>query len=1033
MLQKQPIDISFAKGLDTKTDQWRVSVGNFLSLENSIFTKQGLLQKRNGFNRLTVLPDDSYTYLTTFNGGLTAIGQNLSAYSQGSETWVDKGIINPLDLNVNTLIRNNLNQSYADSAISDNGLVCTIYTENNNGALSYKYTIADNVTNQTVIAPTLITDAQLSNNFVRVFSLGFYFIIVFGGATGGGADLVYLAISTIIPTNVFGPTIISTTYSGASTGTVDGVVSGDNLYLFFNSTGTTITGIYLTRFLLLSSPVTFAGSASEISVTDDITAMSPVIWATWIDNGDGSIHSLATDTVLNTVLAPTLIVAAGAHPNVATAAQNGILTAYYETTNSYPYDGALPTNFISTNTVTQLGVIGTPAVLVRSVGLASKAFIVNGMEYFLSLYISPFQSTYFLINGLGNVVARIAYQNAPESYYNRGLPTVTVMGQNIYIPYLNKDLIAAVNKDTNLPSGTQTAGIYSQTGVNLLKITFGTEALVTTEIGNNLNISGGFMTMYDGIYPVEQNFFLYPDMDTENPAFGAIWATPGSPPGSIAAQPDGSTNTNAYYYQVTYEWTDNQGNAFRSAPSIPIAVTTTGSGTGSITVNVPTLRLTYKISSPVKIVIYRWSVGQQVYYQTTSITNPLINDPTIDQLTFVDTNSDASILGNNILYTTGGVVENIGPPPTSIMTLYQSRLWLVDSEDRNLLWFSKQVIEATPVEMSDLLTIYVAPTTASQGSTGPITALSAMDDKLIIFKQNAIYYINGEGPDNTGANNQFSDPIFVNSTVGCINQNSIVFIPQGLMFQSDKGIWLLGRDLSTQYIGAPVERYNSAKVLSAINIPSENQVRFTLDTGATLMYDYFFGQWGTFAGIPGISSTLYQGFHTFINSIGQVLQENPGSYLDGSDPVLLSFTTSWLNLAGLQGYERAYFFYILGRYLSPHKLQVSIAYDYNDSPWQSDLISPDNYGSTYGGQQANGQTIVYGQETPYGGPGDVEQWRVFLTKQKCQSFQVTIQEVYDATFGLPAGQGLTMSGLNLIVALKKGYRPISSANSIGGS
>ena len=33
---------------------------------------------------------------------------------------------------------------------------------------------------------------------------------------------------------------------------------------------------------------------------------------------------------------------------------------------------------------------------------------------------------------------------------------------------------------------------------------------------------------------------------------------------------------NAYFYQVTYEWSDSQGNLFRSAPSIPISVTTTG-------------------------------------------------------------------------------------------------------------------------------------------------------------------------------------------------------------------------------------------------------------------------------------------------------------------------------------------------------------------------------------------------------------------------------------------------------------------------
>ena len=204
--------------------------------------------------------------------------------------------------------------------------------------------------------------------------------------------------------------------------------------------------------------------------------------------------------------------------------------------------------------------------------------------------------------------------------------------------------------------------------------------------------------------------------------------------------------------------------------------------------DVPTLRLTYKIApNPVRIVGYRWSTAQQVYYQFTSVTNPTINDTTIDSVVITDTFSDAQILGNAILYTTGGVIEDIAAPASIASALFSNRLFLIDAEDQNLLWFSKQVIQNVPFEMSDLLTLYIAPTTGAQGSTGPMTALSAMDDKLIIFKKDAIYYINGSGPDNTGANSTFSDPVFITATVGCSNPNSIVLLPHGIMFQSDKG------------------------------------------------------------------------------------------------------------------------------------------------------------------------------------------------------------------------------------------------------
>ncbi len=671
------------------------------------------------------------------------------------------------------------------------------------------------------------------------------------------------------------------------------------------------------------------------------------------------------------------------------------------------------------------------ASAIRGVGLASKAFLIDGHPYYMVAYQSSYQPTYFLIDGASRgatpkIAAKLAYQNG-GGYLLTGLPSATVIGSTATIGYLYKDLIQAVNKNTNVIAGSQVNGIYSQTGVNMGSFTFGTDGLDTAEIGGDLHLSGGFLGMYDGYLPVEHNFFLYPDTDIANPTDQFVWSATG---GSMAAQPDGTTNANAYFYQITYEWTDNQGNAFRSAPSIPVGITTTGAlATGSVTINVPTLRLTMKTANPVKIVVYRWSVAQPIYYQVTSITSPTLNSTTADSIAYVDTLADATILGNNVLYTTGGVVEDVNAPGSNLMTLFDTRLWLVDAEDPNLLWYSKQAIEATPVEMSDLFTVYVPPTTATSGATGPVTAISVMDDKLILGKKNAFLYINGTGPDNTGANNQYSQPIFITATVGCTNQKSIVLTPQGLMFQSNKGIWLLGRGLDTSYIGAPVQDFTTgATVLSAVSVPETNQVRFTLDTGITLMYDYYYGQWGAFVGVPCVSSCIYQDLHTFINAQGAAYQETPGSYLDGGNPVLMRFTTGPLRLGELQNYQRAYFFYILGTYISPHKLWVGLNYDYDPTITQSLVISPTNYSTPFGSGVSQSP---FGQGDPFGGPAPPESWRVFLERQRCMAFGITVQEIYDPTMGAPAGAGLTISGLNVVCAFKKAFRPQSAANSVG--
>lgn len=1020
-LQKQTIPINFSQGLDLKTDPWQIPIGKFLALQNTVFAKNGLLKKRNGFGQLTTLPNTSSTFLTTFNGNLTAIGDTLFAYSQGQMTWVNKGTIQPLELQVLPLIRSSTNQSQADVAISTNGLVCTVYTDNvpvgGSNVPIHKFAVADSTTGQNIVSPTIIVPTSGTVSFgPRVFLLGNYFIIVFATLIGGSYHLQYITVSTANPKLITSAVDISTSYSAASTGTFNGVVGGGNLYLAWNAgAGGGINMTFIDPQLNQHNTANFpAHVATHISMTADTIISGEVIWVASYNSGSSTGYVFAVNFMLGTILAQTQIIASGSILNLAISAQDSLATVFYEVAHFYSYDGAIATNFINSVTINLSAVVGTPVTVLRGVGLASNSFIVDGTIYFVCAYSSPFQPTYFVSDYLGNVIAKLAYSNG-GGYSIVGVPNPTVSGSTVYFPYLVKDLVEGVNKTQGIANA---AGVYSQTGINLASITIGTSNIAIAEIGQNLHLSGGFLWMYDGYLPVEHYFHLWPDY------VEATWSATG---GAIHAQPDGLTNTNAYFYQVTYEWSDNQGNMQRSAPSIPVGVTTTGSGTvGSITINVPMLRLTYKTANPVKIVIYRWSVQNQNYYQVTSILVPQLNVTTVDSLTYVDTLADSSILGNNLIYTTGGVVENIAFPAVNALTLFDTRLWGIDAEDPNVLVTTKQVIEATPAEPNDQFNIYVSPSSSAQGNTGPMKCIAPMDDKMIMFKRDAIYYFNGAGPDNTGANNQYSQPTFITATVGSSNQNSIVVIPQGMMFQSDKGIWLLDRNLETSYIGAPVEDYNSFTVKSAVNVPGTNQVRFTLSNNITLMYDYFFNQWGTFNGIPAISSTVYQNLHTFINSFGQVYQESPGIYLDGSSPVLMSFTTGWINPAGLQGYQRAYRAYLLGQYYTPHALVVGVAYDYDSSVIQQPIIFPRNFNPAWGNE------AEWGDPPEWGGVSQREQWQVNFQRQTCEAFQISFSERYDPSFKVPAGAGLTLSGINLVCGLKKGYpRNISAGNKIG--
>ncbi len=1018
-LTKQDVNINFAQGMETKIDPYQLPIGKFQNLANAVFTKQGRLTKRNGYGAKTRLPDNDTDFVTTFKTDIVAIGNKLETFSTGYGTWIDTGTLQPLSLATVPLVRSNTSQSQSDSAVAANGIVCTVFTDQNPSSLSakvYKYTVNSSETGQNIISPTVITGADATYGTPRVFLLGNYFVIVYTALVSAAYNLKFIAISTINPSIVTSPAVITTSYTPATTVAFDGVVLNNSLYMAWN--GASASGLKMcaiTSTLVVGS--TFIRDA--LHVFDMVSVVCDEsygkVWVIYYNSSGTYGYVIAVDPALNYILIPTLLTTTVLLTNFTATASGGTLLVFRERAETYGYGTTAPSHVIESKTVAAAGSVGATVVVARSVGLASKAFIFDGTSYMLAVYQAGYQNTYFLIDSVGKVYAELAYGNA-GGYIVTALPQVTVQDSTVLVSNLFRDLVASANTNTNIPAGNQVAGIYGQTGINISSFSFTSALMDPAEIGSNLNLNAGFLWAYDGVTPVEQNFFLYPD----NVEVSAT-ATTG---GHLAAL--------VYFYVATYEWSDNQGNVFRSAPSIPISkdLTGTGTSTNTNTVSVPTARLTYKVASPIKICIYRWSTSQPSYYQVTSITTPVLNSTTTDSISFVDTLADATILGNNLLYTNGGVVPNSGPPSFVDIFLFDERLFGITSEDRNLMWYSKQVIAGTPVEMSDLLTYYVNPNIGPQGSTGPLTCGFQMDDKCILFKESAINYFSGSGPDSTGQNSQYSEPIFITSTVGCSNSQSIILVPQGLMFEFKSAygnqIWLLGRDLQTQYIGAPMEALTqSATVQSAENIPGTNSVRFTLTSGITISYDYFYGQWNTATNVPAISSTIYQGLHTYANNSGDIFQETPGYYLDGDTPVLMSFTTGWINLAGLQGYQRAYSFYLLGTYYSPHKLVIQIAYDYNPAPVQQSIINPTNFSPTYG------TDLTYGSGTPYGGVGALEQWEIFFTRQRCQAFQITASEIYDPAYGQAAGQGLSISGINCVIGIKKGHAPLKSIAQVG--
>lgn len=423
-------------------------------------------------------------------------------------------------------------------------------------------------------------------------------------------------------------------------------------------------------------------------------------------------------------------------------------------------------------------------------------------------------------------------------------------------------------------------------------------------------------------------------------------------------------------------------------------------------VTIPTLRITSKQNSvaPVNIAVYRTTdvdgVPGTTFFLVNNASNPLLNSTTVDYVTFDDIFTDSIIENNTELYTTGspGEVANTAVPPHNLSVIYNNREIIVPDENRLSFWYAKQVIPGFPIEFSDSFINNIDP------RGGDVTAIGVMDDKLIMFKENIIFYLSALGPASNGTNNDFTSGTQIVTPVGCSNQKSIVQMPNGLMFQASNGngIWLLTRDLGTTYVGADVEAYNSYTVTSAQLVPNATEVRFTLSNGTILVYDYFVGKWNVDLSLSAVDSCLFQNLFTFLNSNGTVYQEAPGTYTDNGAFIPLGLTTSWLSFAGIQSFQRVYEFLIFGQWYSAHNLQVQLAYNFNSSVVQTDTL--------------NAQSSLI----PY-------QFRVFPEIQKCEAVQITLTEQQSGSFG----QGLSLSGFNFIIGKKKGHYKMPASQSYG--
>lgn len=974
-LLKQNIPISFVEGVDTKSDRKQVLVGRFLQLENAILQTPGELRKRNGYMALppTITTGGSISTgvgAASFKDELLEFdGISLYSFSESFQQWVDKGKTTSLELDLFPVIRNTFQQTVPDMAEHTSGLQLFTWEDSRGGS---RYSIIDSVTGQAIVQDAIIASTAIKP---KAMTVGNYLIIFYVDSVSH--HLRYISIPVTAPLSPASAVDFAIDLN-VSNPNYDVVFYSSKLYVAYNTSagGGSIALRFLNNFLIISSERQITGENADgcIAVFVDTVAMQLTV--AYYNGTEVKYFVILSTLPATQIVPPTIIETVADVVRIVGEMSSGSGSVWYEISAVSSIN-----ELIRTASINNSGTVGTPAVFLRSVGLAGKPFFYSNLYYIPCTFESVEQSTYFYVTQNGDIIGKGVPTNGGGLLTRNVIPeTVQLSSGIITVAALQKDLLTTIG-----------GSVFTQTGVVEFTLDFtAVNTFYRAEMANNLHISGGILEMYDGVNVVEHGFNIFPEDITFTQATG------------------GSLSPGQYQFEVTYEWTDNQGQIHRSAPSLPVTVTVTGGTDDKVTLTIPTLRLTQK--SGVRIVIYRTEANGTIFYQDSSTTSPVLNDKTVDTVTFDSTQADSVLIGNPIIYTTGGVLENIASPAPLLLTQFKDRLIVVPSENPFSFWPSQSIVPGTPVSFSDVTIQNI------DQRGGPATAVEQMDDKLIIFKRNTVFYVIGDGPDNTGAQNTFTEAQLVTTDSGCINARSVVIMPAGLMYQSAKGIYLLDRSLGVSYIGAPVEAFNNDTVLAALLIPSTTRVRFLLDTGFALEYDYFVKQWSIFTNHAGQDATLFQNLFTYVKSNGLMYQEAPGTFTDNGEFIKLKAVTSWLSMATLQGFQRCYRALFLGEYISPHTLLIQTAYDFNPTFTQQDYI---NAGSLFN-LTTYGQDSPYGGGSPYGGAYPSYQWRVDLERQKCQAIQFSIEDVQSSNFG----EGMSLSALNLMVGAKKGSNKI---------
>lgn len=1051
-LKTHLVDVNFDQGIDTRDDGFLIT-GSFEEMINIERQKAGGIIKRNGFDQITQNGiTGNVLKIAEISGTLCCI-TDIAAYKFNGTSWefidyipsrtivgasrpfkkdeipfyvYNDGTNNYLiTKKVNTYIFSKLNsdfsgiESYNLASFTTLGKVYFLKTANNRLVICYDYFFGSASLLQ-YFGSTLEGTCSIDvGGGGRLISACVHNNTVFVSGTTQNLPPVFLRVQkfTIVP--LVAPVEDSNLFVNMTTTNPDS---------FESSCGSCTDG---SRFFLAVAQKTGGGSITPSSIAGGtrITLSANIAYSVYV--GDVFVYSNTSNIidVTSGATTPTNLItyingiavqtteayAFGVYlrQDIKIVCSIGTVLLYCDRITAYGVVSANPATFISSSVDTS----GVYKILRSNFNLSSPTWFSSSISfsnfYKNDLAISNSTTGYFdlfVSNNLTNECKKYSFNKNDNLEYGSSVifSNCVVCGERLgdeavfidkssftsFIKNLVTSKIMLVfgqgTSSIDDDSGNYSPSFYSDSAiVNRLSIDgpdvfnvirqekINNSNIQTLQLFDKLAIACGILCYVTPFEVCEFGFFQSPVIVVETNSAG------------------GSLSAGQYGYAFTFSYVNTNGEKEESTPTF-LTKTVLANTKEYFKLSLP--NETLRQLNICYVNIYRTNVNESIF-------NLIFSSKVTSQYFEYTDNGQATNFQSEVIsiYTTGGILPNTAIGACFSLCSTKNRLFVASSEDKTKLFYSKEKLTGYAFEFSGLQYI-----DCNGGQfEGEITSIAGLDEKIIIGKDKYLLAIHGDGPNAAGGGSDFSIPQSISTDVGISDKNSVVIVPEGLMFKTKKGIYLLNRGLQIGYIGVLADKYSQSTVYSSIMASSKNLVFFGL-SNLILVYDYLLKNWFQWKGntgiIDSISSCLIGDTLHVLTSGGRILKQN-SNYTDqlnlvpSYENIITEIETSWLEAGMINGFQRLRRVMVLGHGWGAASYDIKISRDYVSTPLETHVMAI---------------TEVSGAKV---------QRNLHVANQKSATVKINFKETGSGTAFKTA-----LSGMTFEIGAKKGTAKVSSSN-----